>query len=127
MKSEFLKIVEQTNLVIAIDFDGVLHDDDKGFHDGTIYGNLIPGTKNALKLLSKTYKLILYTCKANPLRPLVDNKNGIELIWQWLKQHELDEFISDITFGKPNAFIYIDDKGYKFNNWEQTLMDIGQI
>lgn len=110
-----------TSSTIAIDFDGVIHNDDKGFHDGTIYGNLIDGVKDSLIYLSKYYNIVIFTCKANPNRPLVDGCTGIDLIWQWLRMHEIDIYISDVVFEKPNAFMYIDDKGYKFENWEQTL------
>ena len=38
---------------IAIDFDGVLHNFNKGFHDGTCYGKPIEGSIESVKLLSK--------------------------------------------------------------------------
>ena len=46
---------------------------------------------------------------------------GVELIWEWLKGHNLDKFISDITFDKINASYYIDDKGIRFDNWDNVL------
>ena len=72
---------EKNTKQLAIDFDGVIHKSSKSFHDGTIYDNPIDGVEEALKKLSKDYTLIIYTCKANPDRPLVNGKTGIELIW----------------------------------------------
>jgi len=114
--------MRQNKSIIAIDFDGVIHNCDKGFHDGTIYGEPMQGSLLSIKALSsKGYKLIIYTCKANPTRPLVNNKNGIELICQWLKKYKIIEYIDDVVWGKPWAQIYIDDKGYRFENWKDTM------
>lgn len=65
--------------------------------------------------------MIIYTCKANPKRPLVDGKTGSELIEEWLRKNEMWEFIDHITFGKPNAVCYIDDKAIEFTSWEDCL------
>ena len=37
---------------LAIDFDGVIHNFDKGWHDGTCYGEPIMGSIEAIKELS---------------------------------------------------------------------------
>ena len=106
---------------IAIDFDGVIHKNSKGFHDGTIYDKPIENVKNSLEYLSKSYKLIVYSCKANPERPLINGKTGTELIWEWLEIHSLNQYIENVTYDKPNARYYIDDKGIRFNSWDDTL------
>lgn len=118
------KINYETSSNIGIDFDGVIHNNSKGYHDGTIYGEPLPETKQALKKLSEKYTLIIYTCKASPERPLVNEKTGIELIWEWLKKYNLRQYISDVTFEKPRVKFYIDDKGIEFKNWDQTLKKI---
>ena len=92
---------------------------DKHWHDGTIYGEPILETKKYLEKLSNKFNLIIYTCKANPNRPLINNKTGIELIWGWLKKNKLHTYISEVTFGKPNAIAYIDDKAIRFTGWKK--------
>jgi hypothetical protein len=124
---DFLKFLDKSNKTIAIDFDGVIHNDHLGFHDGTIYGPPIDGVENALRQISSQYTIILYTCKANPDRPLVNDKTGIELIWEWLDKYNLTSYITDIMWGKPNAIMYIDDKGFRFNNWQDTLSFIKEV
>ena len=119
---QFDKIQHERNTKqLAIDFDGVIHKSSKSFYDGTIYDDPVNGVEEALKRLSKDYILIIYTCKANPDRPLVNGKTGIELIWEWLDKYNLSQYINEITYGKPNAKYYIDDKGIRFINWNMTL------
>ena len=106
---------------IAIDFDGVIHNFDKGYHDGTCYGDPLPHSIDAIKQLSKVYKIIIFTAKAKPSRPLVNGKTGIELVEEWLDKHNILEDVSEITAEKPRAILYIDDNGYRHTNWVDTL------
>jgi len=109
---------------IAIDFDGVIHNFDKGWHDGTCYGNPMPGSIEAIKTLSKKYNIVLFTAKVKPDRPLVNGKTGKELVKDWLEKHDILQYIKQITCEKPRAQIYIDDKGYRFTDWKTTLNDL---
>ena len=117
---------ESEKSVIVIDFDNVIHDMTMGYHDGTIYGKPLEGAKDSLEKLSKKYKLIVYTCKANPKRPLVNGKTGIQLIEDWLTEHEMNNFIDHVTFSKPNAVCYIDDKAVEFTDWESCLNSLSK-
>jgi len=123
----FTKKIEQSNTVIALDFDGVIHNDSKGFFDGTIYGEPMEGTETALKYLSENYKIVIFSCKSNPNRPLINDKTGTELIWEWLESYNFKQYISDVVWGKPNAFVYVDDKGLRFQNWQQTLYELNSL
>ena len=124
---EFNKFIKESEKIIALDFDGVIHNDSFGYHDGTIYGKPLDGSVESIKELSKKYTLIIYSCKSNPNRPLVNGKSGTELIWQWLEKFGINENISDVVWGKPNALIYIDDKGFKFENWNDTIQTIKNL
>ena len=120
---EFLKEIRyDLKNTVAIDFDGVLHKNSKGFFDGTIYDNPIEGTREALEYLSKKFnKIIIFTCKAISKRPLVNGKTGTKLVWEWLKKYDLEDYIFDVTAEKPVAALYIDDSAYRFDNWSKTL------
>lgn len=106
---------------IAIDFDGVIHNFSKGWHDGTCYGEPIPGSIEAIKSLSQKFRVVIFTAKAKPSRPLVNGKTGKQLVEEWLDKHGILQCISEITSEKPRAWLYIDDKGYRFLNWADTL------
>ena len=106
---------------IAVDFDGVIHNFDKGFHDGICYGDPLPGALDAIKTLATKYNVIIFTAKAKPSRPLVNGKTGTELVQEWLEEYDVMQYVTEITAEKPRSQIYIDDKGYHFQNWKDTL------
>jgi hypothetical protein len=110
---------------IGVDFDGVVHACTKGYHDGTIYDEPIEGSYSALELLSKKYDIIIYSAKARYDRPLVNEKTGIELIWEWLEKYDMRKFVKDVTAIKPRAIFYIDDRAIRFENWESCLQQVG--
>jgi hypothetical protein len=117
---------ENENKNLAVDFDGVVHNFDKGFHDGTCYGEPLAGSLEAIQALSKKYRIIIFTAKAKPNRPLVNGKTGVELVEEWLAKHGILDCVFEITAEKPRAILYIDDNGYRHTNWEDTLNFIAQ-
>ena len=111
---------------LAIDFDGVVHTFDKGWHDGTCYGDPIDGSLDAIKILSEKYNIIIFSAKVRPDRPLVNGKTGKELVDEWLIKYGVRDYVVDITHEKPRAEYYIDDKAIAFtNNWNDILMKLG--
>lgn len=106
---------------LSIDFDGVIHSYHLGYHDGTIYGYPLEGSLEAVRHLSRQYRIIIFTAKAKPSRPLVDGKTGTQLVWGWLEKYGIADCISEVTSEKPRSFLYIDDNGYRFENWKETL------
>ena len=118
----------ENNYQVAIDFDGVVHGNSKGFHDGTVYDPPIEGSIEAIKWFkSQGYDIVLFTAKVKPDRPLVNGKTGEELIWEWLTKYKIDTYIKEITCEKPRAICYIDDRGIRFESWEQTLKQFNEI
>ena len=112
---------EYQSRTLAIDFDGVIHNAHQGWGDGTCYGDPLPGAIDAIKKLANNYDIVIFTAKAKPDRPLVNGKTGVELVKEWLEKHGILNYISNITSEKPRAEIYIDDNGYRFENWDDTL------
>lgn len=107
--------------IIAIDFDGVVHSNDKGWHDGTCYGKPIDGSLEAIRKLAENYEIVIYTAKAKLDRPLINGKNGTQLVQEWLNENGIADCVKSITSDKPRALLYIDDNAYRFYNWPDTL------
>ena len=112
---------------IAIDFDGVIHKNSKGYYDGTIYDEPIEGSLDAIKKLSEKYDIVIYTCKAIQDRPEINGKTGVMLVDEWLEKYGIRDYVKRITSEKPRAQIYIDDKGYHFENWNDTIKYVEEL
>jgi hypothetical protein len=112
---------------IAIDFDGVIHKNSKGYHDGTIYDEPVEGSLEAIKKLSKKHDIVIFTCKAKRNRPDVNGKTGVMLVGEWLEKHGIRDCVKRITSEKPRAQLYIDDRGYHFENWNDTIKYVEEL
>lgn len=109
---------------IGIDFDGVIHRNSKGFYDGTVYDDPMPGVRRSLREISEKYVIIVYSAKARKDRMPINNKSGKELIEEWLIKHDLMKYVKEVTSEKPRAVCYIDDKGIEFTDWLSCMGDL---
>lgn len=107
-----MKEIIDTSLIIAIDFDGTIHDF-KHPVKGRKMGEPINGAREALKILkSKGYEIIVFCYWAY-------NERSIKTISDWMNYFNLP--YDDITNIKPDAKAYIDDRGIRFTNWKEVL------
>ena len=99
-------------MVIAIDFDSTTHNPfnrKKGYKMGAP----IPGAVEAVQKLKRDgHTIIIFPTWA-------DTEVKRKAILDWLEYFEVP--FDDITSTKPNADVYIDDRGYRFENWTDTL------
>lgn len=123
MSKEYDSLQEHENhYQIAIDFDGVVYKNSKGYHDGTLYDEPIEGALEAIKSFSdKGYTIVIFTGKVKLDRPSPNEKPMIQLVEEWLEKYKVKQYIKEVTSEKPRALIYIDDKGYRFTDWASTL------
>ena len=107
-------------LTIAVDFDGVIHTYEKGYHDGTIYGGVIPGTIEALTaLMQRGAEIVIHTA-----RDLHDLNN----VRGWLLANDVPFTRIHEGRGKPIATIYIDDRALRFEGcWVTTMSKVNEI
>ena len=99
---------------IAIDFDGVIHRYSKGFK----------GKDNAYDPPNENITEALDYFKSRGYRLVVFSTRPKEVIADWLTNYDLADYFEDITDIKIPAKIYIDDRGYKFENWNKTLEEL---
>ena len=114
---------------VAVDFDGVIHAYDKGWQDGSIYGEPVPGAFDGLTLLMQRYAVFIHTSR-DPGQ-----------VGRWMKKHSdipVAWFEDDrnppqfwnhqdsilITSRKLPAVAYIDDRAIRFESWDQALADL---
>jgi hypothetical protein len=113
---------------VAVDFDGVIHRYSRGWHDGTIYDEPMPGALDALRTLMNDYAVVIHTTRdARQVGPWLQERGFIvtldralpyELVF-WDRMGEL--LVAD---RKLPAVAYIDDRGIRFESWNQALADL---
>ena len=96
---------------LAIDFDGVLHDD-KHPLEGKSLGPPIQDARNAICYLRNElgHKIIIFSVKPP------------DIIEDWLHYYEIP--FDRITMQKPIADLYLDDKAVRFSSWDIFLRTI---
>jgi capsule biosynthesis phosphatase len=109
---------------ICIDLDGVIAQLKK---PGETYSSIlpIPGAPEKLRAFREAGHYIIIqtarhmkTCGANT--GLVNARIAKDTL-NWLEQHDIP--FDEIYFGKPWAQIYIDDNGFRFDNWDAIASD----
>lgn len=110
---------------IVIDLDGVICPV-KLPHESYAALEPIPGAIEKLRELRSAGHYIIIqtarnmaTCESN-LGRVMKNIGGLTL--DWLERHGVE--YDEIYFGKPNAEIYIDDRGLRFSSWDQITESI---
>lgn len=112
---------------IVVDFDGVLHWYRKGWYDGTIYDEPVPGAQRAMEeLIEAGFRVVIFSTRA--IERTVGGK--IEKSqWMEMKQWLLDyKFPAELHVhsepGKPMGIAYIDDRAVRFNgDWRVALQE----
>lgn len=103
---------------IVIDLDGTICPIKE---KGASYADLVPhpGAKEKLKELKESGHYIIIqtarnmaTCESN-LGKVMKNVGKITL--DWLDKHDI--VYDEIFFGKPNGEVYIDDRAFRFSEW----------
>lgn len=114
---------------VAVDFDGVLHSYERGWADGTIYGDWKPGAVAALSQLMQQYAVFVHTTRdAKQVARWIEQKSGyafecttrVPRSGFWNEQGVLL-----VTDRKLAAIAYIDDRAVRFTNWPDALTAVG--
>lgn len=104
--------------VVALDFDGVLHMAPGGpfTPDVDRMGPPVPGALQAVsRMVNEGHELVVHTCRARSVE-------GVRSTYRWLALHRFPPM--RVTYSKPVADIYVDDRGFHFEgpgSWKELL------
>jgi hypothetical protein len=114
---------------VAVDFDGVIHAYSKGWQDGAIYDDPVPGAFEALRALMDDYAVVIHTSRdqyqvegwlaAHGFSCMIDNESGDPGFWN-------EQGVLLVSRRKYPAIAYIDDRGIRFESWDQALADLAR-
>lgn len=123
---------------IAIDFDGVIHRYSKGWHDGSIYDEPMPGAIEGIRRLQERYAVVVFTsrepfaiaiwlgmyglqCVLDPQDAVVGSMEAEgEPAKFWNRQ---DAIL--VTNRKLPAVAYVDDRAVLFTTWDDVVARFG--
>jgi hypothetical protein len=112
-------------MTIAVDFDGVIHAYSKGWADGTIYDEPMPGALEGLRQLLDQTAVFIFTTR------------DVGQVAAWLLARGFHvrtghdgPFWNErgpllVTNEKLAATAYLDDRAVRFENWDQALAALG--
>lgn len=115
---------------IVFDFDGVIHIGYKGWKDGSIYGEIDFELLKYIEELMNKYYIVISSNR--PAQQIVDFMNEhtdlkFEIFNKDLKDNlywNKDDVIG-VTNQKAVGIIYVDDRGFKYENLEDLKRFIG--
>lgn len=113
---------------IAVDFDRVIHAYSKGWGDGSIYDQPVPGVQRTLERLRRAgYRIVIYTTRAADRVIDGEHQNGqLEEVIDWLNLFGIP--YDEVFAGeKPIFTALIDDRAIRFDprpSWWRTIFGL---
>lgn len=121
---------------MAVDFDGVIHTYERGWVDGSIYGDFMPGAVVGLSLLLSRYAVFVHTTRSPAqVARWIEQRSCyafecttrmtpfLPSWWQWGRRHRFwnTRGLLLVTSRKLPAVAYVDDRAIRFESWDQVL------
>lgn len=112
---------------ICIDFDGVIHSYEKGWQDGVIYGEVVPGFFEWVERVRDRFKLVIYSSRSK-------TDEGVMAMGRWLHEkrnqwvqaggvRQQAELVVEFAHEKPAAWLTIDDRAIQFRgDWSDPAL-----
>jgi len=116
----------EKKVIVAVDFDGVLHKYSKGWHNGKIYDEPFENAALAMGImLDKGFEVVIFSTRSyDRKQDGVIEKGQIKEMKDWLDRNNIP-YSRIATEPKPYAQVYLDDRALRFEgNWMDSLRQI---
>ncbi|MFJ5638679.1 hypothetical protein [Streptomyces sp. NPDC093223] len=111
-------------MTIAVDFDGVIHAYSRGWADGSIYDDPMPGALDGLRTLMDQDAIFIFTTREPEhvaawlsTRGFICRTDHDGPFW-----NQRGQLL--VTNRKLAATAYLDDRAVKFIDWDRALADL---
>jgi hypothetical protein len=120
-------------LILCVDFDGVIHSYERGWQDGKIYGNVVPGFFEWTERVRDHFKIVIYSSRSK-----TDEGTTAMATWlhkqrnAWLEaggqRSPTNTLEIEFAHEKPPAYLTIDDRAIRFNgDWEANELTLASL
>ncbi len=103
----------QFEKTVVVDIDGTIFKFKFEDYIQNQWGAPIKGAKKTLENIHKDYKIVLFTARGD------DERKALEL---HLRKYDIP--YDELRMNKPYADYYIDDRGLRFNNWNDIKREV---
>lgn len=122
-------------MTLALDFDGVIHSYERGWADGTIYGDFLPDAMPAIETLMERDAVFVHTTRnARQVAAWIQRTSGYNIdcttrlprTWYGRRKPFWNtRGLLLVTNVKLPAVAYLDDRAVRFHDWQQGLTALG--
>lgn len=126
-------MAEDFKPTLCIDFDGVIHSYERGWQDGVIYGEVVPGFFEWVERVRDQFKLVIYSSRSK-------TEEGVLAMSLWLhekrnawikaggQRHPTEPMTFEFAHEKPAAWLTIDDRAIRFEgDWSVPELDPDEL
>ena len=118
---------------IVFDFDGVIHAGYKGWKDGSIYGKIDTRLIDYMKELMKRFYIVISSNR--PAKQITEHLNRMNLgvSFEVFEKNLNDNMywnkddVIGVTNEKAVGILYVDDRGYRYNNFSDFKKFIDEM
>jgi len=115
---------DKDKLIIAVDFDGVIHRYDKWIDEFTLDKPVKGAREYMRKLVRDGWYVIVYTCRRN-LDVVRDFLRTYQIPFHSINHNPYQP--EDVGKHKIFAHVYLDDRGLRFINWKNAYSKLKKI
>jgi hypothetical protein len=111
---------------ILIDLDGVIHKYSKGFHDGTLYDEVMPGARDFINNMKDIYEIVIFTARISKTKKRFAPPSAKKDVEDWLMKNGIHFDL--VTSDKLPAIAYIDDRAIEFRGkWKYVYERLREL
>lgn len=114
--------------ILCVDFDGVIHSYEKGWQNGEIYGQVVPGFFEWLEEVRFKFKVVVYSSRSKTDEGVIAMATWLKIKRDaWIKcggkRHSTEPLELEFANEKPPAWLTIDDRAICFSgSWSDPAL-----
>jgi|SRR5436853_2420674 len=116
--------------IVCIDYDGVIHSYERGWQNGVIYGDVVPGFFEWCMEAQKHFQLVVYSSRSSTPVGLSAMILWIDKKFEDWNSKQVVKSKLHLTYAheKPMAFVTIDDRAIQFKgDWNAPELSTDAI